>query len=174
MPVSSAMLLQAIELYLQLAYPQGAPAAAQQKLQGLRQAGDVPLSDPALAGILEKNELHPLGRAIRLGQPLYPHMKLAVDPLPSNPPSPQPGSPEASTPAEPNYLFRVDAHDRHLHAAPGSPDEAWLANVRRSNQQLVERIEAAWDAAGLPTFRGTLRRQLAARRAAATPPSKPP
>jgi hypothetical protein len=158
------MLLKAMELYLHLAYPNGAPPAASQKRDALLAAGDLPLSDPSLASLLEKNELHPLGRAIRLGQPLYPHMKHALDPLPA--------TPNAS--AAPDYLLRVDAHDRHLHAAPGSPDEAWLATVRRSNQELVERIEAAWDAAGLPTFRGTLRRQLAARRAGTAQPSAAP
>ena len=63
-------------------------------------------------------------------------------------------------------MFRVDAHDRHLHAKPGSADEAWLARVRQSNQVLVEKIENAWGAAGLPTFKEFLRGQLEERRRA--------
>jgi hypothetical protein len=62
-------------------------------------------------------------------------------------------------------LLRVDAHDRHLHAAENSPDAAWLASIRASNKDLGERIEAAWSAARLPTFKDFLRRQLEARKA---------
>ena len=63
------------------------------------------------------------GFALRLGQPLYPHMKLIVEPAPA--PSTM-------------LLLRVDAHDRHLHATPGSPDESWLASIRTSNKELGE------------------------------------
>jgi hypothetical protein len=39
--------------------------------------------------------------------------------------------------------------------------------VRASNQALVEKIEGDWAAAGLPTFKEFLRRQLEERRRAA-------
>ena len=62
----------------------------------------------------------------------------------------------------------MDSHDQHLHAPPGSPDAAWLATVRQSNKDLGERIEAAWCAAGLPTFKEYLRLQLEARKRSAS------
>lgn len=152
MRISGPELLRAMELFVGLAYPGGAPAPVVAKMEGVRGVGAAAIADDGLKGILEKNDVHATGWAIRLGQPLYPHMKLAIDPLTSGE----------------GHVFRVDAHDRHLHAPPGSPDEAWLSQVRKSNQDLVEKIEGAWEAAGIPTFRGVLRAQLAQRR------SRPP
>ncbi len=84
--------------------------------------------------------------SLRLGQPLYPHMKLVLEECPGG------GQP----------LFRADAHDNMLHAPPGSRDEAPLAALRAINKELTERIETAWVAAGLPTFKEYLRAQLSA------------
>jgi hypothetical protein len=163
MHVQAHILQQAMELYLQAAYPGGVPAAVEGRVQAVRQlAGDslVPVA------MLEQGSSETGGAstagigagsyALRLGQPLYPHMKLVLDPVPA-------GQDCGGC----NFLLRVDSHDRHLHAAPGSPDAAWLASVRQSNKELGERIEAAWAATGLPTFKEYLRRQLDERRKAA-------
>ena len=124
------------------------PAGAQQKREALAALPGEEVPDsffepaPALAG----NAM-----ALRLGQPMYPHMKLVVEFC---------GSGGAGSGA----MFRVDTHDKHLHAPPGSPDEAWLLKLRLSNKDVTERIEAAWAAAGVPTFKGFLRRQLEERK----------
>jgi hypothetical protein len=91
---------------------------------------------------------HPI-YALRLGQPRYNHMKLMVEP----------------TPGGTGFLYRADAHDSYLHAPPGSPDAAPLAALRANNKEITEAIEAAWTAAGLPTFRAYLRTELEKRKA---------
>ncbi|HUO08887.1 MAG TPA: hypothetical protein VM008_11340 [Phycisphaerae bacterium] len=156
-PISAHILQQAIELYVQYAYPNGTlPPAVQERAKAIR---DLSPSQNVPESLLEKESgasLH--GYALRLGQPLYPHMKLIIEPAPADPTS-------SALPNAIPFLLRVDSHDRHLHAAPGSPDEAWLSNIRASNKQVGERIEAAWSQHGLPTFKDYLRSQLAARKA---------
>lgn len=147
--VGKEILKTAVRLYIEQAYPSGAPAAVTTKIAGIDTVagGEVPDSffepAPALAG----NAV-----ALRLGQPLYPNMKLIVEFC---------GKGEAGGSGA---MFRVDAHDMHLHAPPGSPDEEWLKKVRMSNKELGEKIEGAWMAAGLPTFKGFLRKQLEERK----------
>ena len=157
MLVPSEILNRAMEIYLHEAYPAGVPAAIQQRR-------DVLNVDPGTTYVdLGRLERDATGAAtggegcyvVRLGQPTYPHMKLVLDPAPAG-----------HTCSGHDFLLRVDAHDRHLHAKAGSPDEAWLAGIRQSNQALVEKIEGAWAAAGLPTFKEFLRRQLEERRKA--------
>jgi hypothetical protein len=143
--VGKEILKAAVTLYLREAYPAGVPAGVNAKLAALEkiEGGEVPDSffepAPALAG----NAM-----ALRLGQPIYPNMKLIVEFCGGG------GKP----------MFRVDAHDMHLHAAAGSPDAEWLAKVRSSNKSLSEKIESAWIAANLPTFKGFLRQQLEERK----------
>lgn len=160
MPIPAHILQQGIELYLSIAYPGNTvPAAAAgraQPIKALPPSADVP---PELLETDAANSLP--SYALRLGQPAYPHMKLVVEPAPGN-----------ATPT--TYLLRVDAHDRHLHAPAGSPDAAWLSSIRTSNKDLSERIEAAWSAAHLPTFKDFLRQQLLGRKAAIAPPGNDP
>lgn len=146
------ILHQAIDLYLQVAYPTGVPQAVAQHIstvQALPETGEVPLD------MLERSVPDAASSfALRLGQPLYPHMKLVVDPIPKG------------TCRGQDFLMRVDVHDLHLHAPPGSPDAAWLAGLRQSNKELKEKIEAAWTAVGLPSFKEFLRQQLDERKRA--------
>jgi hypothetical protein len=155
-------------LYLSIVYPNaGAPAAVAERIKPL---GVVDPQALVPLDLLERDPANALpSYALRLGQPLYPHMKLVIEPAP--------GTAAGGAPQE--YLLRVDAHDRHLHAPAGSPDAAWLQSIRSSNKDLSERIEAAWSQAGLPTFKDFLRRQLQSRKAgagagAAAPPGTPP
>jgi hypothetical protein len=159
MHVGIPIFQQAMELYLQFAYPQGLPPAVEAKAAIIRNlprteeeggAREMPLD------LLEREAANSVASyALRLGQPMYPHMKLVMDPAPE--------TLEAYC-GRVDYIFRVDSHDRHLHAPPGSPDAAWLTAVRLSNKDLGEKIETAWAAAGLPTFKEFLRRQLEARK----------
>jgi len=162
MHVPAHILQQAMELYLQAAYPPpvGVPAGVLPRVEAVRRlAGntEVPLLGESP---LERDPANTVASyALRLGQPMYPYMKLVLDPTPAAPA-------EVGVAGE-DFILRVDSHDRHLHAAPGSPDAAWLAAVRASNKELGERIEHAWSAAGLPTFKDFLRRRLEARKAQA-------
>lgn len=164
MHVPAHMLQQAMELYLQAAYPSGVPAGVQGRVEavrGLQGAAEVPL-----ASVLERDPANTVpSYALRLGQPMYPHMKLVIDPAPADPGQ---GDNALPLPTD-DFILRVDSHDRHLHAPPGSPDAAWLQAVRTSNKELGEKIEAAWGAAGLPTFKEYLRRRLQARKNRGTP-----
>lgn len=150
----------AMEMYLAAAYPAGGggvPAAVAERVTAFTGlgAGEVPV------GMLEQSVAEAAESwALRLGQPLYPHMKLVVDPVPGA------GGTGGGCRGY-DFLLRVDAHDRHLHAPPSSPDAAWLAGIRASNKALVDKIEGDWAAAGLPTFKEYLRNQLEARKKAA-------
>lgn len=168
MHVPAHILQQAMELYLRAAYPpapaptagaQGdalaIPAAVLHRVQAVRR---LPPHEPVPLDVLEHDPADTTASfVLRLGQPMYPHMKLVLDPAPVD-------RPGGSAPATQDFILRVDAHDRHLHAPPGSPDAAWLAAIRTSNKELGERIEAAWGAAGLPTFKEYLRRRLQERK----------
>jgi hypothetical protein len=148
--IPADVLQRAITVYLGLAYPAGAPAALETRLAPIRALAP---TDTVPEDLLEpETSTGTHGFALRLGQPLYPHMKLIIETTPSCG-----GANE--------LLLRVDTHDRHLHAPEGSPDAAWLASIRASNKQLTEQIEAAWSRAQLPTFKDYLRRQLEAKRA---------
>ena len=164
----ASVLQEAIKGYLSIAYAEKAiPEAAEQRIAAIAQLSpDAPIPTP----LLERNDMNPNSFSLRLGQPLYPHMKLAVDVGPDAHGVDAPGDVGGAAGSEGterggHALLRVDAHDRHLHAPPGSPDEAWLATVRMSNKEIGEKIEAVWAEAGLPTFKEFLRQQLVAKRA---------
>ena len=103
--------------------------------------------------------------SMRLGNRHYPHMKLRIEP-----------SPDAS-----RYLFRCDSHDRHVCPPETSPEHKAFRDLMEKNQQVVEGVEAAWAAEGVPTFKSYLREDLERRRkgpegrpAIETPTSNPP
>ena len=79
--------------------------------------------------------------ALRLGNARYPHMKLQVQTWPN--------------PA--GFLLSVNTHDQVLALDPGAADADAFRALQAENQRLKEGIEAAWDAAGLPTFLRYLR-----------------
>ncbi len=145
-PISAGMLKQAINVYIQLAYPGGIPPVIQQRIDPIAPLVDTDLVPEDHFEVMQKE---PRLLALRLGQPMYPHMKLVIEPNPSG-----------------GFLLRADAHDTHLHAPPGSPDEKFLTMIRAANKELTEKIEAAWVAQGLPTFRQYLRDQLEKRKQA--------
>ena len=147
-PVDVRVLQRAVQIYITQAYAgQTLPAPVQER-EARVMALDV--ADPVSTDLFEPGSA-PGAEAyeLRLGQPMYPHMKMIIE----------------NRPAGPGVIFRADAHDTHLHAPPDSADAPLLAKLRVSNQQMVEKIEAAWVAAGVPTFRDYLRQELADRRA---------
>ena len=150
-------LRQAIDIYLRVAYPTGTlPEAVKPRLLPWGSLPDDALIEPAWFEACMQEGRQQL--ALRLGHPGYPHMKLVLE-----------ESPDGS-----GYLFRADAHDRHLFASPGSPDAAGLEQVRRANAQIIEQIERNWVADGVPTFRAYLRRQVESRRRQAGLINPPP
>ena len=136
---------QAIDIYLKHAYADHPPAAVRERVEKLKQAPPDAFFD---SDVLERDTETPPSRYnLRLGNKLYPHMKLAIE-----------RSPDGKT-----HLFRADTHDRHIRPAPGSRDAAAFEQLMQLNQKLAEQIESAWAAAGLPTFKQYLRDDLARR-----------
>ena len=135
----------AVEIYLASAYGgKPPPAAARQRLEQLRSAGDENFYDSPVLERDSPNE--PKRYMLRLGNRFYPHMKLAIE-----------GSPDRQ------YLFRADTHDRHCRPAPDSREYAAFCELMQANQQIAEEIESAWEKAGVRTFKQFLREDLAKR-----------
>lgn len=142
-----AEVLQAVEIYLSVAYRDEPPSAVRARLETLR---SIPDEDFYQSAVLEHDERvpRPTRYEVRLGNAFYPHMRLVIE----------------RAPGGRGYLFRVDTHDRHCAPAPKSRDYASFCKLMERNQQLAQQIEAAWSAEGIPTFQGFLRADLAARR----------
>jgi hypothetical protein len=83
------------------------------------------------------------GYALRLGSVLYPHLKLQI-----------------VDHDERDCVFSVDTHDG-FSLGPSHPDAARWSELQAANRRLKEEIERAWEEAGLLTFNGLLRRELA-------------
>ncbi|HEY7088446.1 MAG TPA: hypothetical protein VH518_10180, partial [Tepidisphaeraceae bacterium] len=94
--------------------------------------------------------------SMRLGNHIYPHMKLKLEPAPTGG----------------KYLFRADTHDRHICPPPEHPEYAPFMKLRVKNQEIGDAIEQAWAAAGILTFKTYLEHDLAARRLRAADPER--
>lgn len=82
--------------------------------------------------------------ALRLGNPLYPHMKLKL----------------ARVPAEQEFVFLVDTHDEFLEAPAGTAEHESVQELKRRNTALAAVILERLEAAGLPTEHSYLRRKI--------------
>jgi hypothetical protein len=96
---------------------------------------------------------HPVKYSLRLGNRTYPHMKLVIDRAPDGR----------------GHLFRADTHDGHCRPAPGSRDYHVFCKLMDANRELADRIESAWEAQGITTFKSFLRDDLARRKAQQEP-----
>ena len=146
-PPPPSQVWQAIETYLKLAYEGSSPPLeVRSRLEALKTARDV---DSFYGSPILQRDLHdpPTRYTLRLGNKLYPHMKLSLD----------------MSPDDREFLFRADTHDRHCCPAPSSPDYAAFSDMMAKNQSLAEAIDAAWAAQGLRTFKTYLREDLARR-----------
>ncbi|CAN5908533.1 hypothetical protein BH23PLA1_BH23PLA1_11190 [soil metagenome] len=137
------VLRQAVAIYLEHAYAGTEPP--EMVLRRLEWADGVDAAQLLTSSPFEKvspaGALRPEIYALRLGNARYPHMKLQVQPWP--------------TPA--GFLLSVNTHDQVLAPPPDSPDAEPFRVLQADNQQIKERIELAWDQAGLPTFLRYLR-----------------
>jgi hypothetical protein len=142
-------LRRAAEIYLDLAYPAGVlPEVVRRRLnwpQGA--AADQLLSGPPFerAGKVPGRQT-PI-YALRLGNHHYPHMKLQIQPWPNHA----------------GFMLSVNTHDQVAGVTLNGPDADAFRELQDENQRLKERIEAAWDQAGLPTFLRYLRDYIESR-----------
>jgi hypothetical protein len=141
---------QAIDIYLHHAYAPGIPPkAVQSRVEQLRRTDPVDLFN---GPVVEHDKKNPSARhVIRLGNRLYPHMKLCIEVRPDHR----------------GFLFRADTHDRHVRPPAGSKDAELFRQIVEHNAALSQTIEQAWAGAGIPTFRTYLKEDLARRAAAA-------
>lgn len=146
----------AIATYLSIAFegppnahdvPANTPSAVRSRLESLRMA---PAGDLFASPVFERDASSPdpAKYSLRLGNRTYPHMKLVVDRAPDGR----------------GHLFRADTHDGHCRPAPGSRDYDVFCKLMDANRALADRIESAWEAQGLPTFKSFLRDDLARRK----------
>jgi hypothetical protein len=142
----SSQVWKAIDAYIAIAYEHQPPTAIRSLLSTLRAWPGELLAAPMFACAGDADAPR---RTLRLGNRAYPHMKLALEP-----------SPDGS-----QYLFKADTHDRHICPAPTSREYEPFKQLMHQNQQLAERIEAAWAEQGLPTFKTYLQEDLAKRKA---------
>jgi hypothetical protein len=134
-----AEVLRAVEIYLSIAYPDEPPSAVRARLDTLR---SVPEEEFYQSAVLEHDlrVARPSRYSLRLGNPSYPHMRMIIE-----------RSPDGR-----GHVFRADTHDRHCAPAPKSRDYTPFCRLMERNEELSQRIEAAWEAMGIPTSRGSL------------------
>jgi hypothetical protein len=142
--------LKAIDAYLKVAYAGvSPPTAVRGRLDTLRASESNLYESPAW----ERDVASPPARyALRLGNITYPHMKLVIEPAPDGV----------------GYLMRADTHDKHITVPLGSREHAAFAQLMKRNHEIATAIESAWNAAGIPTFKEFLRKDLARRAQAAS------
>lgn len=144
--LTAALLARACQVFLTRAYAGDPPAIPAAKRMYLNLAPEQPLEPllkPPVCQTLHAADGSVRGYAFRLGSTHYPHLKLQV----------------VDSDRRGTLVFAVDTHDA-LHLDPQHPDAAGWAEVREANRRLKEAIEHAWEAEGLLTFNGLLRRQL--------------
>jgi hypothetical protein len=145
--------LRAVELYLKHAYESDFPPP--RRVQGicdeLREAGELAFFD---LSIWECDSAHPpLHRCLRLGNRVYPHMKLTLERRPDGL----------------GYVYRVDGHDQHVRQSlcgngtnSTSSTGALLEfeQIVKEDAAIAAAIESAWERAGLPTLKRFLATHL--------------
>jgi len=150
--LTTELLSQACRIFLNLAYPAGEQSIPEKKRAYLNISPDVALTSflppaPAAHGLcqtIKADDGSARGYAFRLGSAHFPHLKLQV--------------------TDYNHgaacVFQVDTHVRgKASCAPteGSPDHVAWTTLQKTNRQLKEQIERAWENEGLWTFNRLLR-----------------
>jgi hypothetical protein len=142
-----AVTLKAIDIYLAHAYPAEPPSPVRAKVETLRALPpEAFYESPAFE---RHSQTTPAKLSLRLGNKLYPHMKLTIERAPDHT----------------AFLFRADTHDSHCCPAPGSREHGSFCELMNLNQKIAQAIETAWAADHLPTFKTFLRDDLARRKA---------
>lgn len=132
----------AIDIYMAHAYEGAAPSAVRARLRSLQAAPPAELFD---SPVFERDTAHPPAWfCLRLGNRLYPHMKLCIERCPD-------GN---------GYLLRADTHDRHIAASPNAKDRHQFQELMAKNHTVATAIEREWGEKGLPVFTDFLRNDL--------------
>lgn len=143
--LSAPQLRQAIQTFLELAYPDRRVPESRTHYCGLSHELTLEnlLSLKGVEKIACGSHGDEMGYALRVGNAWYLHMKLLIQPYKESP----------------GFVFGVDTHDM-FRVPADSPDSEQLNIIRARNRELARQIEAAWEAVGLPTHKALLRRYL--------------
>ena len=141
------ILAQTCRIFLDHAYPRGPETipVARRAYWGIpidAEVGPYLDADSVGRGICERLAKQHPGFSFRLGCEGFPFTKLTLQLV-----------------DEVGWLCGVDTHDGWRH--PDDPDASAWSAVQSANRELKSRIERAFDAAGLLTHNGLLRRDLA-------------
>ncbi len=144
------LLRRAVEIYLEVAYPAGVlPEAVQRRLNWRADcAADDLLNGPQFERAGKAPGRQTAIYALRLGNHRYPHMKLQIQPWPT----------------EAGFMLSVNTHDQVAGVNLSEVDAQAFRDLQAENQRLKEAIEREWDEAGLPTFNRYLRDYIESRR----------
>jgi hypothetical protein len=148
------LLRHATEVYLALAYPSGKiPEAVQRRLAWRDGSATlVRISGPPFEKAGKAAGRAGAIFALRLGNHRYPHMKLQIQPWPS----------------DVGFMLSVNSHDQVAGIDLNAVDAQAFRDLQSENQRLKEAIEESWDHAGLPTFNRYLRDYIKSRADAAS------
>jgi hypothetical protein len=138
----------ACRIFLDLAYPAGELGIPPAKRLYYAVKPDqvlTPLLTPPVCQPVLTSDGRVHGYAFRLGSSHFPHLKLRV----------------VSHDRSAECIFSVDTHDT-VQVDAAHPDAERWRQLQADNRRLKEQIEHAWEAAGLLTFHGLLRRGLEA------------
>ncbi len=144
--LTTTQLERACRIFLERAYPQGSDTIPPPKDNFLAFDVAQPVESvlvPPVCQPIKRRDGGLRGYSLRLGSVQHPHLKLQI-----------------VEHDEAGCVFSVDTHDG-FSLDPSHPDAARWAELQAANRQLKEEIERAWEEAGLLTFNGLLRRELA-------------
>jgi hypothetical protein len=155
LPLDIGPLRQACRIFMELAYPGGPATMPPGRRIYSDLPADRPVSDflPPAADALAVCQAFggagtgALGYSFRLGSAHFPHLKLKVQLLDCT---------DAAS-----WVYMVDTHDAFSRDSaeppPSHPDAAGWTALQAANRELKEKIERAFEAAGLLTFNSLLR-----------------
>jgi hypothetical protein len=144
--LTTALLERACRIFLERAYPEGHDTIPPPKNSFLALDPSQPAASvlvPPVCQPLPRREGGLRGYALRLGSALHPHVKMQI-----------------VDHEDAGCVFSVDTHDGFPSDLSPTDTIRWT-EWQAANRRLKEQIERAWEEAGLLTFNGLLRRELA-------------
>jgi hypothetical protein len=144
--LTTALLERACRIFLERAYPHGSDTIPPPKNGFLTFDAAQPIESvltPPVCQPLLRRDGGLRGYSLRLGSEMHPHLKLQI-----------------VDHDDAGCVFSVDTHDS-FSLDPSHPEAARWTELQTANRRLKEDIERAWEEAGLVTFNGLLRRELA-------------
>jgi len=151
--LSTPLLARACRIFMEAAYPEGSVSVPEHKrayscIPEAAAVADYLTPAPRAQGVCQKLDNDHF--TFRLGSVRYANLKLKVQCVAEH--------------GVCRCVFAVDTHDafskEHAQPPPDHPEAAAWLELQSANRALKEKIEAAWEAAGILTHNGLLREEL--------------